>query len=268
MCAQELLALCDVDTAVEINSLPIAFENNENNNDLEGDNPLQKECTSSDEFCTIHNIYSEEQGILNLAPCENKNPEAFYHDVYCEEMAFPFLLPKGKFGYKVCRPIKLSPVKYFNQRLLNYTQRFSSCGDYIFFAHYIIQQMNLHNQMNIASSKVSGDINVGQLKNNLSETVRSFVCEDKGLMFMKSIKGTPVYWKTFLYDVLAMVKQLGLPTFFLTLSCADLRWKELMQIISRLNKIDFENENDMGYFDRCNILNQNPVLTARHSISR
>ena len=32
---------------------------------------------------------------------------------------------------------------------------------------------------------------------------------------MKTVKGTPVYWKKFLHDVLAMVKQLGLPTFFL-----------------------------------------------------
>ena len=31
------------------------------------------------------------------------------------------------------------------------------------------------------------------------------------------------YWKQLLYDVLAMVKQLGIPTYFLTLSCADLR---------------------------------------------
>ena len=39
---------------------------------------------------------------------------------------------------------------------------------------------------------------------------------------MYTIKGTPAYWKKFLYEVLAMVKQLGLPTFFMTLSCANL----------------------------------------------
>ena len=80
---------------------------------------------------------------------------------------------------------------------------------------------------------------------------------------MSSIKGTPAYWKHFLYDILAMVKQLGLPSYFLTLSCADLRWNELVLIIARLNNIDVENE-ELDYFQRCNILNQNPVLTARH----
>ena len=48
---------------------------------------------------------------------------------------------------------------------------------------------------------------------------------------MNNLKGTPAYWKRFLLEVLAMVKQLGLPTYFMTLSCADLRWNELVDII-------------------------------------
>ena len=39
---------------------------------------------------------------------------------------------------------------------------------------------------------------------------------------MSTIRGLPVNWKKFLYEVLAMVKQLGFPTFFMTLSCANL----------------------------------------------
>ena len=33
-----------------------------------------------------------------------------------------------------------------------------------------------------------------------------------------------------------MVKQLGLPTFFITLSCADLQWNELLLIIAELRR--------------------------------
>ena len=32
-----------------------------------------------------------------------------------------------------------------------------------------------------------------------------------------------------------MVRQLGVPSFYLTLSCVDLRWDELVSIISKLN---------------------------------
>ena len=83
---------------------------------------------------------------------------------------------------------------------------------------------------------------------------------------MNPVKGTPANWKIFLFEVLAIVKQLGLPTFFMTLSCADLRWNELVLIISKLNGDNFSDEqiNKMTYFELCNYLNTNPVLLARH----
>ena len=34
-----------------------------------------------------------------------------------------------------------------------------------------------------------------------------------------------------------MVKQLGIPTYFLTLSCPDLRWEELAHIINKLSNL-------------------------------
>ena len=81
---------------------------------------------------------------------------------------------------------------------------------------------------------MNGDVKAGQLQKTFRDTVKSFICEVRGYMFMRSVKGTPAYWKTFLHDVLAMVKQLGLPTFFMTLSCADLKWIELIKIIAKL----------------------------------
>ena len=83
---------------------------------------------------------------------------------------------------------------------------------------------------------------------------------------MNPIKGTPAYWKRFLFEVSAMVKQRGLPTYFLILSCADLRWNELVSIISKLNGENLTDEqiNNLTYLERCNYLNSNHVLLARH----
>ena len=83
---------------------------------------------------------------------------------------------------------------------------------------------------------------------------------------MNSIKGTTAYWKKFLCYVLAMVKQLGVPAFFMTLSSADLKWNELVSIINKLHmrnmsEKDIENLTDN---EGCRLLNINPVLVARH----
>ena len=52
----------------------------------------------------------------------------------------------------------------------------------------------------------------------------------------------------------------------MTLSCTDLRWPDLPSIISKLNGYGKSDEelSKMSYEERCNLLNSNPVLLARH----
>ena len=123
----------------------------------------------------------------------------------------------------------------------------------------------MNDQIDIAIKKVTGQLNAGMFA-NYDESVRRFVSNDQNFSFMNQIKRTPAYWKKFQKEVLAMVKELVCPTFFLTLSCADLRWNELVEIISKLNSLGLTKENVEGlnYFERCNILNSNAVLLARH----
>ena len=54
-------------------------------------------------------------------------------------------------------------------------------------------------------------------------------------------------------EVLAMVKQIGLPIFFMTLTYVDLHWNELISITAQLNGEDLEDEsiNAMAFFQRC-----------------
>ena len=126
--------------------------------------------------------------------------------------------------------------------------------------------MQLNSQINIATRKVAcSTLTAGMLSKNFKENVKKFIARDKAYSFMNAIKGTPTYWKKFLHEVLAMVKQLGITTFFLTLSCADLRWSELISIISKLNGLNISDEdiNQMPYHERCDTLNRNPVLVMQ-----
>lgn len=59
-------------------------------------------------------------------------------------MTHPFLFPAGKFGYHIEGEVKLTPSKYFNQRLISYEKAFVSESKYIFiFAHSVYQKMNM-----------------------------------------------------------------------------------------------------------------------------
>ena len=86
-----------------------------------------------------------------------KVPYEYLLVMFCEELSHPHLFLYGKFGFQIKRQIPRSPTKYFNQRLLNYTQKFSSDSDYIFVAHKVTQSVNFHNQINMDMRKVTQD---------------------------------------------------------------------------------------------------------------
>ena len=56
----------------------------------------------------------------------------------------------------------------------------------------------------------SNQFTTGMLSSNFNEKVKEFIASDEAFTFMNSMKGTPAYWKTFLFDVLLM---LGVPSF-------------------------------------------------------
>ena len=78
--------------------------------------------------------------VYNIAPGENKHPASIMRDIKCKEVSFPVLFPDGRFGYTDDRMIKLSPVKYFNARLLHYSGRFAMNSEYLFFAQFVTEQ--------------------------------------------------------------------------------------------------------------------------------
>ena len=165
------------------------------------------------------------------------------------------------------RDIPISSARYFNQRLLNFNQHFASDADYLFFARFVYEQHHLRSSINFAMHKLKpGTLTSGTVKNNFKEPIKRVIASDNTFSFMSSVKGTPVYCKQFLYDVFAMVKQLGIPTYFLKLPRADLRWKELSYIINKLNNLGLDEEEleNLSYQEKSNLLNNNPVLVARH----
>ena len=95
-------------------------------------------------------------------------------DKNCEEFS------KGQFAYTTERETKSSPVKYFDQRLLNYKQIFSSSVDYIFLVQFVSQQLSLNTKINIAMKKFfSSNVTAGMLRENFKKTVETLVTSER-----------------------------------------------------------------------------------------
>ena len=83
---------------------------------------------------------------------------------------------------------------------------------------------------------------------------------------MKNIRGSPPYYQRTFYDLLAMIRQLGTPTWFFTLSAADMKWPDMIQTIAKQNGVYYTDDevNALAFEDKSNWLRRNPVTAARH----
>ena len=97
---------------------------NNNSNFESNENPVDAYRYSANETVLVDT--SSVNQFISIAPGKNVIPKSLLDDKFCEELSHPLFFPTGKFGFQFKRKVELSPTKYFNQRLLNHTQKFSS----------------------------------------------------------------------------------------------------------------------------------------------
>ena len=154
------------------------------------------------------------QKSIEIAPGENKIPTGRVREKDGDVKAFPKHFPSGKFGISFPRKYKLSLQMYLLQRLLNEDERFSKDNFYLFMASSLVEQDQLERQINISGIKgLSGPSVNGEKAVKLQDPYSVF----------KKLKGTPKYWQTAKYELIAKVKQLGPFHLFYTFSCGEMR---------------------------------------------
>ena len=218
---------------------------------------------------------SLENTVYNCAPGENNIPKYILLDDDFEVLAFPDLFPYGYGGYNSrvshCRlPIR----KYFQQRLLNVDGRFAKNMEYIFCAQYIADIQQIQSDANLAIRLSRGrtlngqKITAGILRD--PSALQQLVRTEQAYKFLKNVRGSPSYWQGEMYDVLAMLKSLGIPTWFLTLSAADLHWPEMIQAIARQYGIIVPKKavDNMSAAEKSLFLRHNPVTGVRMFLHR
>ena len=108
---------------------------------------------------------------------------------------------------------------------------------YLHTAEYAVESKNIQDQIMIALRKVKGRqhggrrITAGLLKS--STAVAELLKTDQTYKFLQNVRGSPPYWQKVFCDVLAMVRQLGCPTWFMSRSAADMHWPELLTLIEQ-----------------------------------
>ena len=131
--------------------------------------------------------------VYNIAPGEGKIPTDWLREPSFDIEAFPHLFPDGKYGLHYEREKKLTPSKFFPQRILNANNIYAKDPDYIFMAQQYLEIFALERQIDMSAKS-------GSFASTEGDGIKMVPTDDKFSIF-QSIPGTPAYWKKFRNEV-------------------------------------------------------------------
>lgn len=136
--------------------------------------------------------------------------------------------------------------------------------DHLLFVHKKSQLKQLRSNATIHLKKgvVSRQITANQALDE--KFINDFISSDDAYRYLANITGSPGYWEQQKKNVLAMIRQLGVFTLFITLSAAETHWKELLQILRKTvdRKDDIVDMNQMDFEEKARLIRSDPVTCA------
>lgn len=113
-------------------------------------------------------------------------------------------------------------------------------------------------------SAQTNNITVTQVTNQ--EFINEAVRKDNAYKFMASVVGSPAYWENQKKNALAMIRQLGKPDLFITLTAAETKWPELLRTLTKvIDKVDIslEEASEMTFDNKSRLIRSDPITCAR-----
>ena len=209
--------------------------------------------------------------VYSVAPGEGQIPIPIMTDTQFEELCNPDKFCFGSGGFCEKHPKSITLRKYFNQRILDVDGRFARDVEYLFVAQYSVEAKQILDDANCyiwrqkpGRSLRNQAVTAGLLKD--PEKMKDFIRNDQAFTFLKNVRGSPAYYQRTFYDLLAMIRQLGVPTWFLTLSAADMKWPDVIQTIAKQYGVTISDNEvlEMSFEEKSSWLRRNPVTAARH----
>lgn len=190
--------------------------------------------------------------VLEFAPGERQRPLGLLQDPDAEYLAFPTIFCGQRRPDVGDRPVQVHYSEMCKFELCCVDCTVSESVANMFFKLKKLQQQQIVNKVNLA---------VRQCKTNskhftAGELLQDNACEnlvklDEGYRIFKTLRNSPSYLEKRKKDLMAMIRQLGCPTWFVSLSAADTRWTDLLQILGELidnlqNTVTMTNRHGLG----------------------
>lgn len=184
-------------------------------------------------------------------------------DTYAEELSFPNIYC----GYK--KQLNGRSKLSYTETVLSEIQRRDRRAveaDHLLYMHKNCHLIQIRNNISTALRKTrrSNEITVNDILNN-EGFVENMINNVEGYHFLKNITWSPVYFEEQKKNVMGMIRTLGVPTLFITLSAAETHWPVLLKMLKKtLDNEEDANVENMPFAEKCRLIKGDPVTCVRY----
>ena len=211
--------------------------------------------------------------VLSLAPGEGQRPLSVFKDPDSEYLAFPTIFCGQK---RISDSDRNTPVYYSDickWELRSVDRRVALNVPNLFYKMKKLQTEQVCSKAHLAVRRCktkSKQFTAGYiLQDNMGE---SLVRLDEGYRIFRTIRNSPQYWQNQKKEVFAMIRQLGIPTLFMSFSASDLNWTDLILTLGKLvDNQDYTEalkNNTISWQTRSRLVQSDPVTCVRHFDNR
>ena len=214
------------------------------------------------------NLENKCDNVITFAPGEGQHPLSLYHDADAEYLCFPTIFCGQRRPSKEERifPVHYSDIVKWELRSVD--RRAAQSVPNIFFKHKKLQMKQISDKVNLAVRRCKGTekkITAAEARN--SEYLDKLVNLDEGYYIFRQLRNSPAYLQSRKKDIFAMIRQLSLPTWFMSLSAADTRWTDLLKMLAKLNNgISYTDKDIEGltWQEKTKLVQRDPVTCSRY----
>lgn len=205
-----------------------------------------------------HTLLWNEDKCLEIAPAQNKVPLSIIYDVDAEELSFPEIY----LGHpRIFNPeVRVTPFMMATSEIRRCDRR-GAKPQHILYVAMKILRLRVSEGLR-CTFKCMATANITRAMLSDKEFLEK--CIDRNLSFLKSIPNSVQYWQQRKRDLFAMIRQLGKPTMFLTLSASETKWPHLLQTLQKLSNRHGGNDlhdvmQQLSALQRATLVNEDPV---------
>jgi hypothetical protein len=172
---------------------------------------------------------------LTFAPGEGQTPLSLFQDKDAEYLSFPSIYCGERMTYQHAtnKNEKLHYSELCKWELRAEDRRAAQSVPNLFFKAKKLQIQQLAQTGTLSMKRVqSNRFTAGQMLNE--ETQKKITRLDEGYYIFRTIRNSPPYLNMCKKEIMAMIRQLGLPQWFISLSAADTKWNCLIVNLGKL----------------------------------